>query len=70
MELVGWGSLTSPWLDDCACSLSWSSSHVLTLIDHPLVASFEGSGACNLIIEVWYICLSWIWMMVLALQKI
>jgi hypothetical protein len=37
MEVFGWGSLTSPWLDDCAC---WFGG-LLTcacLVDHPLVA--------------------------------
>jgi hypothetical protein len=36
MEVFGWGSLTSPWLDDCAC---WFGG-LLTcacLVDHPLV---------------------------------
>jgi hypothetical protein len=36
MEIFGWGSLTSPWLDDCAC---WFGG-LLTcacLVDHPLL---------------------------------
>jgi hypothetical protein len=37
IEFFGWGSLTSPWLDDYAC---WFGG-LLTgsfLVDHPLVA--------------------------------
>jgi len=34
MEVFGWGSLTSPWLDDCACYLV-VFSHVLALLITP-----------------------------------
>jgi hypothetical protein len=34
MEVFGWGSLTSPWLDDCACCFV-VFSHVLSLLITP-----------------------------------
>jgi hypothetical protein len=34
MEVFGWGSLTSPWLDNCACCLV-VFSHVLALLITP-----------------------------------
>jgi hypothetical protein len=34
MEVFGWGSLTSPWLDDCACCLV-VFPHVLALLITP-----------------------------------
>jgi hypothetical protein len=34
MEVFDWGSLTSPWLDDCACYLG-VFSHVIALLITP-----------------------------------
>jgi hypothetical protein len=59
MEVFGWGSLTSPWLDDCAC---WFGG-LLTcacLVDHPLVAYLMVMEHAISLCVFWYICLSWI----------
>jgi hypothetical protein len=37
MEVIGWKSFTSPWLDDCACYFGGLLTYVF-LVDHPLVA--------------------------------
>jgi len=56
---LAWGSLTSPLLDDYACCLGGLLTCVC-LVDHPLVALFDGCGAYYLImVWFWYICLSW-----------
>jgi hypothetical protein len=63
MEVFGWGSLTYPWLDG-ACSLV--VSHMCLPCWSPLGCTFDGCGAYYLVMVVWYTCLSWIWMMVVA----
>jgi hypothetical protein len=75
MEVFGWGSLTSPWLDDYAC---WFGG-LLTcacLVDHPLVAHLMVmehaiSSWCGFGILVYLGCAtSCSWMMVLAPQGV
>jgi hypothetical protein len=58
MEVSGWGSLTSSWLDDYAC---WFGG-LLTcacLVVRPWL-HIDGNRTCNLImVWFWYTCLYW-----------
>jgi hypothetical protein len=61
MEIFGWGSLTSPWLDDCACLLGGLLICAF-LVDHPLVAYLMVSWSILSHFDVvWYTCLSWMY---------
>jgi hypothetical protein len=50
MEVFRWGSLTSPWLDDCAGLLSGFLTRAC-LLDHPLVAYLM---VIEHVISCWY----------------
>jgi hypothetical protein len=73
MEVFGWGSLTSSWLDDCACWLAGLLT-CACLVNRPLVAYLMAvEHAISLWCGFWCTCLSWmcyilLWMMCLAPQ--
>jgi len=75
MEVFHWGSLISPWLDECAC---WFGGLIICacLVNHPLVAYLMIMEhailvSCGFGIYAYLVCAtSCSWRMVLSLQGV